>query len=158
MQTLFKWLKRLFLGMFYTFILGVCGLLALALFLGSAGELFARTITPPEYPNGVLASTWRSGGTTSMWEFKDYRAPDDLETVLAFYETHIPDFEFYEYTHPSGQTESGYRNGRCHESQLSHYLRETLKGGLPCVSLTISSDPDNLSGTRILFRFDWPAP
>ncbi len=158
MRTLFKWLKRLFLGIFYSFILLFCGLFAYILFVGFIGEPLAKSVAPPKYPNWVLASTSRSGGTTSMWEFKNYRTPDNLKTVLAFYETHMPGFEFYEYTHPSGRTESGYHNGRCNESQLSYYLRETLEGGLPCVSVTIFSNPDNSSGTRILFRFDWPAP
>lgn len=93
-----------------------------------------------------------------MWEFKNYRTPDNVETVLAFYETHMPGFEFYETVHPSGQAEAGYHNGRCNGSKLSHYLSETLEGGLPCVSVTISYDDDNPPGTRIRFRFDWPAP
>ena len=158
LQLAFKWFVRLFLFALGFFLLTMCGFLALL----SSGELLAQAIAPPEYPDSDLISQWRSGGSTSMWDKRTYHTNDDVDSVLYFYENHMPGFR--EFLYPE-DAEIAYGNRVCNESILANILGSTSKYEfdddpfLPCVSVRLIPDSEEReSGTQIKVSFEWPAP
>lgn len=119
-------------------------------------EQLARLAAPPEYPNSELIGRDYSGGTDSMWDRRIYRTSDDLTTVLAYMEKHMPGFLLAE--DPSTSAPS-YFNNKCDKSLLAQLAAQLISVNdlFPCASVWLYEDP-NSAGTRIRMWLSWPAP
>jgi hypothetical protein len=116
----------------------------------------ARSAAPPEYPNSELINQSNDGGTDNYQERRLYRTSDDIPTVLAYMEKHMPGFRQLEESNAFGPA---YHNSKCNKSWLAKLasLLTSANGVLPCTSVLIFEDPDSNS-TLIRIWVDWPAP
>jgi len=117
------------------------------------GEQIARDLMPPEYPGSTLVHVEQERHPNTRSEYRTYHTPDDLETVLAYMEQHLPGFTQY--------SRERYGN-RIEDKSLPSLITALLaqfgdiESGVPGVEAEL--DEANTTGTEITVILHWPDP
>ncbi len=117
----------------------------------------------PQYPSVKLISTDRTLHSNTVSETQIYKTDDNLDTVLAYMEQHLPGFVKLDQPPSSRQlTNTIYRNSLRPSwvADLAIRYADFMRivpytEGLPSKVVLIYSDPDNPGGTVIEVINDW---
>ncbi len=134
------------------------------LIITSYSQFSARSLAPPEYPNGELLGSWQSGGPDMMWDRRTYRTSDSVEEVFSYMEERMPGFTEKE----DSTRDVVYSNHATNTNWLAQRAAEYACTSLYCIekesaltypsaSITFYSDPENLTDTLIEVWLSWPA-
>ena len=116
------------------------------------GEQIARSLMPPEYPGSRLIDVEQERIPNTRWEYRTYYTSDDLETVLAYMEQHLPGF-----TKHSSERYSTRIEDKSLPSLITAVLVQVsdIESGVPGVEVELDADP---AGTEITVILNWPDP
>lgn len=117
------------------------------------GEQIARSLMPPEYPGSTLIQVEQERFPNTRFEYRTYYTSDNVETVLAYMEQHMPGF--------TSDPPERYRNHR-HDNSLPSLITAILvqlgdiESGVPGVEVNL--DEAQTTGTEITIILSWPDP
>ena len=117
------------------------------------GEQVARGLMPPEYPGSTLIEVEQERFPNTRFEYRTYSTPDDVETVLAYMEGHMPGF-----TQSSPERYGNHRQDNSLPSLITALLVQLgdIESGVPGVEVNL--DEANTTGTEITIILSWPDP
>jgi hypothetical protein len=108
---------------------------------------------PPEYPGSTLVQVEQERFPNTRFEHRTYHTPDDVATVLAYMEGHMPGF-----TQVSSERYENRRQDNSLPSLITAVLVQfaDIESGVPGVEVNL--DEANTTGTEITIILSWPDP
>jgi len=144
---------RLLIGLLGLPVLLACCCIGAPVYNIVRGEQIARGLMPPEYPGSTLLQVEQERFPNTRFEHRTYFTPDNVETVLAYMEQHMPGFTQY-----SPERYGNRRQDNSLPSLITAILVQwgDIESGVPDVEVNL--DEANTTGTEITIILSWPDP